>query len=135
MAAGTVVEMTMAAEARECSILRHRVRELSMGAGFDEESASELELGVSEAFANAVRYGSSEAQDVIRATIRAKVKEIIVELHYRGDGFSHELPKSDEICLLENGGLGRYLMYRLLDDVHYKFDLGYTSLRMIKRCR
>jgi len=96
---------------------------------------AELVLGVSEAFTNAIRHGSSRDGDVILTTVVARPSEIAVTLHYRGDGFQHKLPDRDEIRRLEAGGIGRYIMYSVLDEVTYTFHTGFTSVRMVKRSK
>jgi len=118
---------------RECATVRHRIAEIAARVSLDQQSLSELVLGVSEAFSNAVRHGSCIKGDKILITVNASSDEITVELYYRGDGFHHRLPDCDEICQLENGGLGRYIMYSVIDEVDYNFQLGFTSIRLVKR--
>lgn len=117
----------------ECASLRRKIAEIAAQVSFDQQFLAELALGVSEAFSNAVRHGGCVEGDKVLITVKASPEEITTELYYRGDGFHHELPECDEICQLENGGLGRYIIYSVMDEVAYTFQQGFTSIRLVKR--
>jgi len=120
-------------DGRQCGALRRRLRGIALAAGFPNAAIEELLLGVGEAFTNAIRHGKCGGGDKIIVTISPAPSQMEVDLHYRGDGFCHELPDCDTICQLENGGLGRFIMYHVLDEVTYTFFQGFTDVKLVKR--
>ena len=113
--------------------IRRKVRESADNVGFDGEALFDLLIGIGEAFNNAVKHGCPENGEGICARICASSEEMVVVLDYGGDCFVHEIPPASELHKLDNGGLGRFLMYSLLDDISYTFRDGCTSIRLAKR--
>ena len=113
--------------------IRRHVQESADNVGFDGEALFDLLIGIGEAFNNAVKHGCADSGEGICARICANSEEMVVVLDYGGDCFVHEIPPASELHKLDNGGLGRFLMYSLLDDISYTFRDGRTSIRLAKR--
>jgi len=113
--------------------LRRAVRESAAIVGFNGQSLFDLLIGTGEAFTNAVRHGSDAANGGIEVRISASRAEIAVSLEYGGESFTHEIPEASELQNGPGGGMGRFLMYELLDHVDYEFKDGCTRVRMLKR--
>ena len=113
--------------------IRRKVRESAATVGFNSEALYDLLVGIGEAFNNAVQHGNAVNNGGIEASISANHEEIVVVLNYIGEGFVHEIPSASETYKLGSGGLGRFLMYSLLDEVKYTILDGHTYVRLTKR--
>ncbi|MGQ9525041.1 MAG: ATP-binding protein [Armatimonadota bacterium] len=101
--------------------------------GIDELDLGDLVAAVGEAFANAVEHGSGNT--AITVVLTAEDSRVVVDLEYGGEPFPVHTVSTPEPGQLRDGGLGRYIMQELMDDVAYKFSDGITRLRMLKRLR
>ncbi len=108
-------------------------------AGLDDQGVWEVQLAVDEAATNIIlhAYGGQEEGPI---TIQVEVKggEFIICLNDRGVRFDpDEVPQPDLISPLEErktGGLGLYLMRKLMDRVDFQFDeAGHNLVTMAKR--
>lgn len=96
-------------------------------AGMDEHAAWQVQLAVDEAATNIIQHGYSEGgEGVIELTWRIEGPDFVVSLHDYGRSFNpDDVPAPDIHSPLEErqaGGLGIYLMTRLMDSVRYDFD-------------
>ncbi len=111
--------------------LRCRLQELCNQAGIEGEGVSELLLAVSEAFSNAVRYGSTPPGECISVDVSIGAAEARVTLIYAGEPFPQDPPALPSIE--STGGRGRYLIALLTDEARYQFRDGKTRLSLLKR--
>ncbi len=99
----------------------------------DKNFASDVELCVSEACTNAIKYGMScEMEDVITLYFQIHVDKLIIKVQDKGTGFNlNKLPDPD-IKSHPERGYGLYIIRSKMDDVQYsKTDNG-NFLTMIK---
>ena len=95
--------------------------------GLDERATWQLQLAIDEATTNVIQH-AYDATDPGTMTLTWEVQgnRFIVTLHDRGRSFNpDEVPTPDIESPLEErqaGGLGIYLMTRLMDEVHFDFD-------------
>ncbi|MBC8076021.1 MAG: anti-sigma factor antagonist [Chloroflexales bacterium] len=95
--------------------------------GLDERATWQLQLAVDEATTNVIQH-AYDAADPGTMTLTWDVQgtHFIVTLHDRGRSFNpDEVPAPDIESPLEErqaGGLGIYLMTRLMDEVRFDFD-------------
>lgn len=95
--------------------------------GLDERSAWQVQLAVDEAATNIIQhaYDNNEPGDIILSW-HCDSGSFTVKLCDRGRGFDpNAVPKPDILSPLEErqiGGLGIYLMTRLMDEVHFDFN-------------
>lgn len=108
-------------------------------AGLDEHAAWQVQLAVDEAATNIIQHGYPQGE-VGRIALRWQVERgiFVVALHDWGRGFNpSEVPRPDLTSPLEErqaGGLGIYLMNRLMDTVSFVFDPQRgNTLTMTKR--
>ncbi len=104
----------------------------------DEEQVSQIEMAMDEALANVVEhaYAYDSFQEVhISICLYQDAMEIIITDHGRSfDSQKTPLPNLKEhIEQRRVGGLGRYLMKTLMDEVHYQRHHHTNELRMLKR--
>jgi len=108
-------------------------------AGLDDHASWQVQLAVDEASTNIIQHGYSEASPgEIELTWRVDGPDLIVTLRDRGRRFNpHDVPAPDISSPLEErqaGGLGLYLMGRLMDSVEFEFDdENGNLLKMTKR--
>lgn len=106
-------------------------------AGLDEHAVWEVQLAVDEAVTNVIQHSYAEAKDTITLTTSHVGDVFEVSICDRGEPFNpDEVPEPDLISPLEErrtGGLGLYLMRKLMDRVEFRFEDGENILVMTKR--
>ena len=96
-------------------------------AGLDDHAAWQVQLAVDEAATNIIQHGYNPAiPGIIDIAWRVEHDKLIVTLRDRGRRFNpKDVPAPNIQSPLEErepGGLGLYLMNKLMDDVHFEFD-------------
>jgi anti-anti-sigma factor len=109
-------------------------------AGLDDQAVWEVQLAVDEAATNVIlhAYGDHDLEGPITVDAELENNEFIVRLHDQGTPFDPDtVPTPDLDSPLEQratGGLGLYLMRKLMDRVDFQFDsAGHNVLTMVKR--
>ncbi|MBN2463705.1 MAG: ATP-binding protein [Dehalococcoidia bacterium] len=91
-----------------------------------EEGVFEVQLAVDEACTNAIKYAYSEEGGVITITCDVQGNDFVVTIRDKGKPFDpSSVPPPDlgtDLDKRKIGGLGMYLMGKLMDDVSYSFD-------------
>lgn len=103
------------------------VNEASRRAGLDDHAAWQVELAVDEAATNIIQHGYDPAYPgIIELTWRIETDRLVITLRDYGRRFNpDDVPPPDVSSPLEErqpGGLGLYLMNRLMDQVQFDFD-------------
>jgi anti-sigma regulatory factor (Ser/Thr protein kinase) len=112
-----------------------RLENLSLIADFISRSMSQLgieagvfevQTAVDEACTNIMKYAYSEAGGEITITCEIQGNDLVVTIRDRGKPFDPaSVPQPDleaDLGRRKIGGLGIYLMRKLMDDVSYSFD-------------
>jgi anti-anti-sigma factor len=106
-------------------------------AGLNEHAAWEVQLAVDEAVTNVIQHSYAQSNGSITLTTRYADDVFTVAIHDRGRPFDPEdVPEPDLVSPLEErrtGGLGLYLMRKLMDQVEFRFEDGENILTMMKR--
>lgn len=111
----------------------------AQASGMDEHAVWEVQLAIDEAATNVIQhsYADSAGNIMVVATVDASVLQIA--LHDGGRAFDPaDVPPPDLDSPLEErrtGGLGIYLMRKLMDSVEFTVENGENVLRMHKRIR
>ena len=118
------------------------VREFVGGAaqmfGFSEEEIANIVLAVDEACTNIIKHAYQYAKDKeIEVDIKLSARSFEIRIYDSGKTFDPEALRppdlKEHIGHLRRGGLGVYLMKRLMDDVQYNFAPGKRNeVRLIK---
>jgi len=93
----------------------------------NEDDTFALQMAVDEACSNVMEHAYEGRSDgEVSLVIHAVDDEIVVTIHDRGEPFDPQsVPRPDISAPLqerENGGLGLYLMEKLMDSVEWAFD-------------
>ena len=106
-------------------------------AGFDERTVYACQLAVCEAVENIVVHGYGPDQSgTITASISSRPSELTIELSDRAPAYnptdveiSPPTPPEDPPV----GGLGLYILHRVMDEIHYERKRGQNLLYLFKR--
>jgi serine/threonine-protein kinase RsbW len=106
--------------------------------GLDDHAAWQVQLAVDEAATNIIQHGYSQVSGEIGLAWQVEDGQLIVTLRDTGRRFNpDDVPAPDITSPLEErqaGGLGIYLMGRLMDSVQFTFDDQHGNLlTMTKR--
>lgn len=105
--------------------------------GFNEDDVNKITLAVDEACTNIIKHGynfSPKYTIEVEVNRDGKSFEIIISDHGKQfDPNSVETPDMKEyLTHYRKGGLGMYLMKRIMDKVEFNFKSDRNTLRMIK---
>jgi serine/threonine-protein kinase RsbW len=119
--------LTVPATLDSLALISDFVTDATKQAGLDEHAAWQVQLAVDEAATNVIQHGYGEgAPGEIDLSWRVEDGQLIVKLRDRGRRFDPDnVPVPDITSPLEErqaGGLGIYLMGRLMDSVQFEFD-------------
>lgn len=106
-------------------------------AGLDEHAAWEVQLAVDEAATNVIQHSYAATTGQLTISTQHIDGEFQITIRDRGKPFNpNDVPEPDLVSPLEErrtGGLGLYLMRKLMDRVEFCFDEGENILVMVKR--
>ncbi|KQL51041.1 serine/threonine protein kinase [Heyndrickxia shackletonii] len=135
MGAFEYIEMKIPAKPEYVGIIRLTLSGIASRMGFDYENIEDLKIAVSEAITNAIQHGykgSKEGQISITFGIYSDRLEVVVV--DSGKSFDFEKVKGmigpyherNQTDLLNEGGLGLYLIKSLMDEVEILQNEGVT---------
>lgn len=139
-AGNRTIEMRVPCDPAFLSIIRLAVAGAGSRAGLSVGEIDDVKVAVSEACTNVIDHSAStdeeRAQGLIIIRLRVLDGELGIEVEDTGVGFDPKhLPRFDKEDVVEReGGLGVYLMRRLMNDVKIESAPGSgTKVTMIKR--
>jgi len=102
-----------------------------------ESGKLEVELAVDEACTNIIKYAYSGKEGRIIITCERQDDELVITTQDNGKPFNpSSVPQPDLAADLDHrkvGGLGMYLMRKLMDDVSYSFDREKGNLLTMRK--
>lgn len=130
--------LTVPADLDSLATISVFITDATARAGLDDHAAWQVQLAVDEASTNIIQHGYDAAPGEIELAWLVDGPDLIVTLRDRGRRFNpHDVPAPDITSPLEErqaGGLGLYLMSRLMDTVEFEFDdVQGNLLKMTKR--
>lgn len=130
--------LTLPATLDALSHISQFITDAAEGAGLDARATWQVQLAVDEAATNIIQH-AYEADDPGKLTVswQRTANTFTITLRDQGRGFDpHSVPEPDLLSPLEQrqvGGLGIYLMTRLMDEVHFDFNpTRGNTLTMVK---
>ncbi len=136
-----VYRLELPAASENLALIREFVGGIAENMGFDEETVINIELAVDEACTNVVRHAYPHSTPPDRAVIRLAVRpyrdRIEITVADAGAGFDpRSLPPPDlprYLRQMRRGGLGIYLMQKLMDRVFFRIQPGVRNeVRLVK---
>lgn len=130
---------TFSARFENLDEIREFVAEVARAGGFSEKTVYSLQLATDEAATNIIEHAyGGEADEVLELMCEMRGNEIVIVLKDRGTPFDPSLVKepnlSADLSSRQVGGLGIYLMRKLMDSVKYESDpRSGNKLTMTKR--
>ncbi len=124
------MQLALPTDARYVSMMRSVADCVMTDFGVPAEANDDIQLAVSEACANAVRYSGDSMEYSVR--LEVGVDGCTVEVVDLGPGF---VPSdgTDPIADDEESGRGVFLMRELVDDLQFIRDHEQTRVRLYKR--
>ena len=118
--------------------IREMVAEVARVGGFSEKAIYSLQLAADEAASNIIEHAyEGESDASLYVTCDVKGDEIVIAMRDTGKSFNPKSVKEPDLKadLSERqiGGLGVYLMRKLMDSVHYESTRAGNLLTMTKR--
>lgn len=118
--------------------MRNFVAQCAEACGCGAETTDQIRLAVDEAFTNVVKhaYQNNDTKDVdIRVEFdETAFKVVISDQGMRfNPGVVHEPNVGERIRQRKRGGVGVYLIHRLMDDVQYLRQGNHNEIVMTKR--
>jgi serine/threonine-protein kinase RsbW len=119
--------LTVPATLDSLALISEFITDATARAGLDDHAAWQVQLAVDEASTNIIQHGYDEAvPGAIELKWQVDGDKLIVALRDRGRRFNpDDVPAPDITSPLEErqaGGLGLFLMGRLMDAVEFEFD-------------
>jgi serine/threonine-protein kinase RsbW len=118
--------LRISAELAQLATIREFVAQTGRDLGLDQRTIQELQLAVDEASTNVIRHAYGGKGGEIEISV--ELDEGIVRLTIRDWGIPFDpmaVPVPDVSAPLEQrklGGLGLFLIHRVMDGVHFAFD-------------
>ncbi len=125
------------AEDKYLDSIQRTVRESCVVAGMSRKEINPVMLAIEEGATNIIRHAYLYERGTIRLRIVIYRKQIVFSLIDSGRSFQPD--KSGRVDLNQlvesgrKGGLGFYMINKIMDSVEYISSAGYNELRMIKR--
>jgi len=109
-------------------------REIVRFSGDRETLAYQINLVLTEAMSNAIKYGSADnCEESVHILISIDDNELLIRIYDFGQGFDiNEIPNPD-FNLLEVRGRGIFLIKTLMDSVKYIRTSSGNMLEMVKK--
>jgi serine/threonine-protein kinase RsbW len=129
---------TFPADVQYLDQVREFVGDLARSAGFSEKGIYAVQLASDEAASNIIEHAyAGQPNQTFRLHCELKDDRIIVTFFDRGKSFDFTSVEAPDVTanLSERkvGGLGIYLMHKLMDEVEYKVAQTGNFLTLIKR--
>lgn len=121
--------------------IREYVGTIAREAGFNDKDVYNIQLATDEAASNIIEHAYENISDgVLELSCGVQDSTITIILTDRGESFDpSEIPLPDlqaDLADRKIGGLGIFLMRKLMDEVHYESNTGKSNtLTLIKRRR
>jgi len=118
--------------------IRDVVAEIARGGGFTEKTIYSLQLAADEAASNIIEHAyEGVANASLFLTCDMQGDEIVITMRDHGRSFNPTSVKEPnlkaDLSERQIGGLGVYLMRKLMDSVHYESSKSGNLLTMTKR--
>lgn len=134
---GTSLNLKVPARGEQLAVVGDFVTAAARDAGFGERAVYHIQAAVDEACANIIYHAYAfEGQGSIEVQCETVGRDFIITLTDQGEPFDPtSIPTPDINAPLNDrreGGLGRFLMQQLMDEVRHEFNHQSNILTMVK---
>lgn len=138
MTANAEIVLNVPASTAYLSDVRDFVGKHALSSGFAESEIDAIRLSVDEAYTNVVKHAyQNDEKQLVTISIEFIPTGICISLFDRGIPYnleSYQEPDiADRIRNRQRGGVGVFLIHKLMDQVEYLHQEGCNIIRMIKR--
>lgn len=136
----TASNLTVPARADQLAVIGDFVTTAAQAAGLGERATYHVQAAVDEACANVIYHAYEyEGQGPIEVCCECKRNDFVVTITDYGRSFDpSSVPVPDTSAGLDDrkeGGLGLFLIHKLMDEVHYQFNTHRNVRTLVKRLR
>ncbi len=133
----TRLNLRIPSQTEKLNMAREFVADAAKGFGFKEDDINNIALAVDEACTNIIKHAYSYASDKeIDIVVSMKETEFEIRIEDQGKHFNPKqvpVPNMKEyMSHYKRGGLGMYLMKKLMDKVEYSIHPPKTVVRLVK---
>jgi serine/threonine-protein kinase RsbW len=130
---GEIIELEIPSSPEYVAIVRLAVEGIARRMEFDDVQIEDLKLAVGEACTNAVKYGCP-SDDFPNVAVRCMVVSNGLSVEIRNNINDHNVPSvPTKPDLSREGGLGLYLIRKLMDEVDIQWDQETAVVKMLKK--
>jgi len=133
---GETFHLEIPADENNLSEVRDFIADICVKAGFSKSEINNTKLAVDEACTNIIKHAYKEKSGDIRIDVQAGPGKVEINIFDRGEPFDWSKVKEPDLNLYvemgKKGGLGIYLMNRLMDSLSYTPAPGGNRLHMMK---
>lgn len=138
MTASAQIVLTVPASTAYISDVRDFVGKHALSSGFVQADIDAIRLSVDEAYTNVIKHAYQfDEQQTVSIRIESIPSGICISIFDQGIAYksdAYQVPDiADRIRNRQRGGVGVFLIHKLMDQVEYLQDEGCNVIRMIKR--
>lgn len=125
--------LKVASATENLEVIREFIHDIAAQAGFDLESAGQIELAVDEACTNVIKHAHAYQENkMLELKVEIDSEKMVINIIDKGKGFDvDKITKPDlekYIHQARKGGLGIHLMRNLMDDVQFQLNPGKKNI-------
>ncbi len=130
------IELSIPHRSEYVSLIRLTVASIANRMGFDVEEIEDIKVALSEACSNAIKHGGCAEDENFTVQFTREQKRLLISVADSGKGYSVESVEPPNTEILNEGGLGIFIIKSLMDDVRITSgNRQGTSITMIKNLR
>lgn len=134
MSGGEIVRLEIPSSTKYISVVRQTVEGVALRLPLATDDIEDVKLAVGEACANAIKHGANNNAPVtICCCISHRGLEIEICNAVGNSACTPAFKDLPDPSCLSEGGLGLYLMKRLMDEVEMFWEDGLVTVKMLKR--
>ncbi|MDO8589449.1 MAG: ATP-binding protein [Armatimonadota bacterium] len=131
-----IVLVQVPSSAAYISVVRHAVAGIALRMSFTRQEVSDIQLAVGEACNNAVKHGVECGHPVkVRCRICDSNLRVEITNRYCGERPCRPIGSKPEPHQYNEGGMGVYLMKRLVDSVQFRWGKSSATVCLTKNVR
>ncbi|RMD49860.1 MAG: ATP-binding protein [Ignavibacteria bacterium] len=133
-------EITVKSTTENLSVIRDFINDQAARAGFDADDIHKIILAVDEACTNVIKHAYKfSPEGEITISTKIEKNKFVISIFDRGLHFDpNKIPEPDIIEYHKSkkiGGLGMYLMKKLMDEVRYNISTDSNQVILIKNLK